>query len=425
MIENILIKNFRGIQTGQIDRFRKFNLLVGPNNCGKSAVLEAIYLACTADRAASLAVFPSSEVYGCFISGTDLLGEQPMTRILRRRSYVEPFANQNGAGVRVHVSNSSAPLRDFQISTTPLLNHSVPDQEDIVALFGFEVKDSVADPGSDEQTRKRHYERRIAFARKLLGEDAGLIENTRAIYCWASNLTHYNCGSAVWALRGQLPPSGHTLFYDVATTLGHLPMDFFRRMIGKVPGWSQKLAQSFSRVLDLRQQLNMPFLPVDQAQQWAQGMIAPDDRIALTIDSFGDGARTAFKLLTPLHALAELANSAPGLFIWEEPELFQNPRTLGRLLIEVTRLMRDKPLQIFVATQSLEVIAHFTALVQDGKIERDDLMAFRLGLEDGKLSSSWFNADNLASWLEDGLDPRVWGDFKAPVQFQFREGGER
>ncbi|MGH9833623.1 MAG: AAA family ATPase, partial [Blastocatellia bacterium] len=171
---------------------------------------------------------------------------------------------------------------------------------------------------------------------------------------------------------------------------------------------------------------NIQFLPTGQDQQWTQGWIAPSDQIALTIDSYGDGARSAFKVLTPLLALTELARGdEPGVFIWEEPELFQNPRTLGQLLAEVALLMKDKPVQLFIATHSLEVLAHFTALAREGKIERDDLMAFRLGLQDGKLSSSWFNADNLAAWLEDGLDPRVWGDFKAPLQFSFREGGER
>src|SRR5262249_54124447 len=112
------------------------------------------------------------------------------------------------------------------------------------------------------------------------------------------------------------------------------------------------------------------------------------------------------------------------LFIWEKPELFQNPETLGRLLAEVGALMKDRPIQLIIATQSLEVIANFTSLVQQGEIERDDLMAFRLGLEDGQLSSSWFNADNLTAWLEEGLDPRVWGDFKWRMKFSFRKKGE-
>jgi hypothetical protein len=166
------------------------------------------------------------------------------------------------------------------------------------------------------------------------------------------------------------------------------------------------------------------FLTTDREQKWAQGWIAPEDQIAMTIDSYGDGARMVFKLLTPLLALAEVSGKGlPGLFIWEEPELFQNPRALGQLLAEVAALMKDKPMQLFIATHSLEVVAHFTSLVQEGKVEPDDLMAFRLGLEDGKLNSSWFNADNLIVWLEEGLDPRVLGDLKSPLQFSFREEG--
>jgi AAA15 family ATPase/GTPase len=66
MIESILIKNFRGIQTGQIDRFRKFNLLVGPNNSGKSTVLEALYLATTADRPARITIPRLKSGHFCF-----------------------------------------------------------------------------------------------------------------------------------------------------------------------------------------------------------------------------------------------------------------------------------------------------------------------------------------------------------------------
>jgi predicted ATPase len=183
-------------------------------------------------------------------------------------------------------------------------------------------------------------------------------------------------------------------------------MNFFRQMIKTVPGWSQQIAKHFSQVFGIDKPFNVQFFPKDQKQKWAQGWIAPEDQVAFTIDSYGDGARSTFKALTPLLALAELAKKdAPGLFIREEPELFQNPQSLGCLLKEVADLMNDKPMQLFIATHSLEVVAHFTALVQQGKIEHDDLMAFRLGLRDGKLSSSWFNADNLTAWLEEGLAP--------------------
>jgi hypothetical protein len=293
-------------------------------------------------------------------------------------------------------------------------DRAMPDQDKILAVFKLEARDDSSYTNPEET-----YDH---LAQRIFGEYVSLSDGFKLIYCWLPSLTYYGSESAAWIVKGRLAPSRHTLLYDVSTTLGHPPMNFFRRMIKTIPGWTQKIAGHFSQVFNLSGKFNVQFLPSDQGQKWAQGWIAPEDQIALTIDSYGDGARAVFKALTLLIALSELAREdAPGLFIWEKPELFQNPQTLSRLLAEVDALMKDRPIQLFIATQSLEVIASFTALVQQGKIERDDLMAFRLGLEDGKLSSSWFNADNLTTWLEEGLDPRVFGDFKSPLQFIFRE----
>ena len=44
MFNKIDIKNFRGIKNLSIDSIKRINLLIGQNNCGKSSVLEAIFL---------------------------------------------------------------------------------------------------------------------------------------------------------------------------------------------------------------------------------------------------------------------------------------------------------------------------------------------------------------------------------------------
>ncbi len=46
MIENIEIENFRGIRRGRIDGLSRVNLFFGKNNCGKSSLLEALFLVC-------------------------------------------------------------------------------------------------------------------------------------------------------------------------------------------------------------------------------------------------------------------------------------------------------------------------------------------------------------------------------------------
>jgi len=313
---------------------------------------------------------------------------------------------------------SSGPLDNADITFKPVANRTLPDQKEIIAHFGIEPT------GDSSYNNPEHAYNN--FAKQLFKREVDLSEWSRMVYCWLSNLTYFGSEDACWLVKGLLAPSRHTFLYDVPMMLGHLPMNFFRQMIKTVPGWSQQIAKHFRQVFGIDAPFNVQFLPPDQEQKWAQGWIAPENQSALTVDSYGDGARSTFKVLTPLLALAALATKdAPGLFIWEEPELFQNPRALGQLLAEVAALMKDKPMQLFIATHSLEVIANFTTLVQEGKIEREDLMAFRLGLQDGKLSSSWFNVDNLAAWLEEGLDPRVWGDFKSPLQFSFREEGEQ
>ncbi|WP_462136871.1 AAA family ATPase, partial [Candidatus Mycalebacterium sp.] len=42
--KSIKIENFRGIESLKIDNLERINLFVGKNNCGKTTILESIYL---------------------------------------------------------------------------------------------------------------------------------------------------------------------------------------------------------------------------------------------------------------------------------------------------------------------------------------------------------------------------------------------
>lgn len=44
MYKDITIKRFRGIKHLKIEGFRNVNLFVGKNNCGKSTILEGLFL---------------------------------------------------------------------------------------------------------------------------------------------------------------------------------------------------------------------------------------------------------------------------------------------------------------------------------------------------------------------------------------------
>ncbi|MDE6081815.1 MAG: AAA family ATPase, partial [Muribaculaceae bacterium] len=44
MFNTLRIKYFRGVKSAEIEGFKRINLFFGKNNCGKSTVLEALFL---------------------------------------------------------------------------------------------------------------------------------------------------------------------------------------------------------------------------------------------------------------------------------------------------------------------------------------------------------------------------------------------
>jgi len=117
-----------------------------------------------------------------------------------------------------------------------------------------------------------------------------------------------------------------------------------------------------------------------------------------------------------------VSDEHPGLFLWEDPELFMHPESLGRLLDEVVRVVSTKPIQVFLSTQSLEVVAWLTHHFYKRCTEfKEMLRAFRLSLEAGRLSVAIFHFENLLAWLEQGMDPRYWGVRDLPFSYRYQE----
>ncbi len=476
MIESIRIRDFRGIRTGKIEGFRKINLLVGPNNSGKSAVLEAVYLACTASRKAGLHIEDGSISYPATITDPDLLGDNAMQRILSKHNYgcnLEGLSEWEPGIFRITLEDKTTVLSKFDLSPE---KRQVKAGESPIATFGLESPDRVElgederrmdeimqrisrltqdltileeagkqkedaeiedvnkeirsleeDKGAIEKKQRERRESIRALADSLMGgQGLESFEQSRLIYCWHRGLSHFYKGDAAWIVEGEIPSAERTIIYDVSRIIGYLPVDVFQRNFNLRPGLLQRIAESFGEIFKgddgRKEEFGIQFLPAPDNSNLLQGWIAPKDKPPVPIDGQGDGARSVFKLLVALHILIDSVDDEnPGVVIWEEPELFQNPKTLGRLLSEITTLIERKPIQLFIASHSLESIAHFTSLASEKENVQEFLITFRLGLDEGVLSYSWFSYENLIAWLESGLDPRLWGDFKLPLQFTFQE----
>jgi hypothetical protein len=251
-----------------------------------------------------------------------------------------------------------------------------------------------------------------------------LPSDLRLASAWFPDLTYQYQSPAIWVTQGRLPEGPLTSYCNSLSLSEQWGWPFYRTMLKKVPSWSSDVPKAFAHVFSIDEDLQFQFIQPEESE-FPQVVVKPPGGVGLSLDTFGDGARAAFKFLSSLEALKGGANSeSPGLLLWEEPELFQHPSTLARLLAYLAQSMRGSGIQIVLSTHSLEVIGHLTELLIEDKIAPEDFLLLRLDLRKGRLHTSAFRKENLVAWLEDGLDPRLWGDLHAHVHYQLQAAKE-
>ncbi len=430
MIERLVIHRFRGIRQGVLDNLSKVNLLIGPNNSGKTAILEMLYLGGTSGRAVEFVRedIPSAEsVFAATTSiRDDFLRFAPLPRVRQRHGKRGPWSANPAilteeGGMEVNLAalrngNGAPPWEAFRLGA-PLEPWGVKQsarfsREDIetVALFSLDrqkgIPSSMIPPYFEEQ--------------RLLPE------KSRWHYLWQPDwVYHWNRSEpidriVVWAETGFPPHPEHVLFFDFHTANAHFTQPFAQWAKDQPWDWAELIAKHLAGVFPEMKKAKIEIDDAPDGQTGEGGYIRlPGKGGRLSIDQFGDGARHAFKVLASLIALAEVVDEdRPGLFLWEDPELFMHPATLERLLQEAMALVQEKPVQLFLSTQSLDVVAILTNMLRNRQIAPDDVKAYRLALSKGKLLASWFDHRNLIAWLENGKDPRAWMQGETLLQYR-------
>ncbi len=127
-----------------------------------------------------------------------------------------------------------------------------------------------------------------------------------------------------------------------------------------------------------------------------------------------DGAKSGMVVLILLLLLEK------GLFLYDEPENFQNPSSLERLTHLMLKVMKEKPIQGFFATHSAEFLEFALRSAEELGYKPEDLMVFHLELVKGKLVSERYNLKEAKAITEAGGDLRrlfetsgAWEDEKA------------
>jgi len=414
MIKRLVIHRFRGIRKGVLEDIGKINLLIGPNNSGKTAILELLYLGGTSGRPCELIL--ENVPNGAFVATTsvrfDFLGMVPLAHLhwrhgLRERWAESPATLTEEKGLAITLSDlpEGHPLRDLRLGA-PLPEPGRKDRTafseedlDTVALFSLNrqeglpaemMPDWLVEQKVIPETSRWHY-----------------LWQPKFVYKWKreASLDHI----AVWAEEGEPPYAHSVLFFDFHTAGTPFTERFARWAYDNIPDWYEQIAESVGRVFPTLKGAKVEIMgDAPGGQKGKTGYIRFPGRTPLAVDQFGDGVRHTFKALASLIALIGTVDKEhPGLFLWEDPELFMHPATLGRMLHEVTALAASKPVQVFITTQSLEVLAWWAGFLDENSSRAKQSRTFYLQLKEGVLQPRVFRGKEIMGWMEFVGDPRM------------------
>ncbi len=415
MIRRLVIHRFRGIKEGTLDDFGKINIIIGPNNSGKSSILEMLYLAGVAGRNCQVLIpdVEPSAWAATTLNRRDFLYQEPMLRIRKRHN--EPsvwddspavLKDEYTLAIELPYIQEEHPLKRFELAAPPEEGARKPffGKRDVTRLSLFRLlPNSVPIP---EPLIPDYFD-----AQKVT------LENTYWVYLWEESWVYRWRKEkpadyfAIWAVEGQLPEAEHVLFFDFRTTMELFEQGFSKSAYRKIRDWENDISKYLSSIFpELKgARINMkPYI----GNKWT-GFVEFPGKEPIPVDHFGDGARHAFKVIATLTALRKLIaqkhtdKASGGLFLWEDPELFMHPATLGRLLKTVIELVKDTDIQVFLTTQSLEVLAWLVHIMnQKSEGQKNLCKFFYLNLTKGSLNAHEFGIGSVLNWLKNGLDLR-------------------
>ena len=356
MLKSISIKNFRGIQRCSIDDFADVNAFLGRNGSGKSTILESIYLA-------------SDWAYHY----DKLHKENKVTYIILRRTGrgnwtksrdVLWFGMDTNREVEINLTFTSGAKMIFSLFNFDSEGHTwlkVPDglrmrQEydycniSIWSFLSKKTKSQMEIPIDNKNKLTDRYGKVIEFLENVTLIDTKILMNPKLVedFTWAKILSK--------RLDKHITKMIREGFESDAEDITYMPI-----------GGTNVLALKLSNT-------------------------------TVRIDDLGDGARNAVMIAS---ILLTLNNTA---VLIEEPENNQHPGGLKTLIEFILKSAKERKLQIFLSTHSIETFRILDKLCDDIGLRLKTFFLERN--KDGLVDVRSMERVDVDTLIKLGLDPR-------------------
>jgi energy-coupling factor transporter ATP-binding protein EcfA2 len=366
MIESLHIRNLRGVRECSINGLTDVNVLVGRNGAGKSTVLEAIYLASS------------------WAESHDHLGRDKVDYVVARRASRRNwdalwFAKNVEEEIEITLDFKPLGMLRFKIPYSYPFTSLPPTSPVLLELTREVVASELIE--KYRLTEPLYYD---LHQNKLWNPKTG--EYSPAIPEVRDYLLS-KLGVIVEFLRG-------VMFIDSRLSISNIELKIWPRLLDR------RLDKKIIELIREEYEPNVEGITFKPTREGGLVLALTLANTTVEVDTLGDGARMAIMLASTL-ALA--SNTA---ILIEDPEVHQHPGGLATLMRFALKLAKDRGLQLFISTHSVELINIVRRLCEELGL------GFRVFFMERDYSSGVVDVRVLESLDVDvlqkiGLDPRM------------------
>jgi len=354
MLSEIELSHFKGIKSGTVSELSDINILIGPNNSGKSTILDSIYLL--------------NHIY----SPSNMFGEHIPSYITLEKAGDTNFESLNYKYKSGKYSSIKPVLKN---KTTNL------DLELLYDMSGWRIDDSISIEDSVENNsvsrtyKFKDYHINIKnFITAINDVDVDKINNIESVKKYFT------------ALGNSIYPT----FY--------MHSGVSQKQVGK-KAWGElyqersdkKLVEILNGMYDLDVE-QLSYVPNKDDREFR----ALFDDYAAQIGTLGDGFEYAFSLFSGIEAFS------PSTVLIDEPESHQDPSAYDGLTSALKEYATELDAQFFIATHSLDFL---NSLIDDRSEYDVDVSISHLSLTDGTLNARNINKIDTELLTDLGVDP--------------------
>ncbi len=375
-LESVTVDGFRGLRNLRLDRLGLINILVGPNNCGKTSVLEALSILCNAADPSEWIWMVCRRDFG----GLDETRVQSV-RWCFRQSVPAPDADSMFGGECSMTCDGRFPLRKLRVTCEEIegsrelspfdrleKEHSLVEQQGLGPLID----------GPDLDLGPR----RGALIKHFVESDGSLLRSGMSvpqpvsIRVWEDDVEPVGRVARQRSLRRPRPspPYSYQINRIQARSFSH-----------------HLLGPKKNRVLDLVREFDPQIIDINLAsfQGGRPAIYLDHQRLGQApLSIFGDALRRAVLLAGTIPALQD-----GGVLLIDEIETGIHASKLSRVLGWLAKVARDLHVQVVATTHSLEAVDAIALATQD---TAPDLVTFHLDQTDERTTVKRIDADLLS-----------------------------